>query len=134
MNKKKLILTIVSAILAVAVLVACFIIASSVIKAQGDGTISVEVVALDGNIMREKDIVFYEGDTLQKLIEENFEGVVFEDTGYGPFLKEIEGYVTPADWSSYISIYVDDTYSEVGIGDIVFVDGTVISLRISTFG
>lgn len=134
MNKKKLILTIVSAILAVAVLVACFIIASSVIKAQGDGTISVEVVALDGNIMREKDIVFYEGDTLQKLIEENFEGVVFEDTGYGPFLKEIEGYVTPADWSSYISVYVDDTYSEVGIGDIVFVDGTVISLRISTFG
>lgn len=134
MNKKKLILTIVSAILAVAVLVACFIIASSVIKAQGDGTISVEVVALDGNIMREKEIVFYEGDTLQKLIEENFEGVVFEDTGYGPFLKEIEGYVTPADWSSYISIYVDDTYSEVGIGDIVFVDGTVISLRISTFG
>ena len=134
MNKKKLILTIVSAILAVAVLVACFIIASSVIKAQGDGTISVEVVALDGNIMREKDIVFYKGDTLQKLIEENFEGVVFEDTGYGPFLKEIEGYVTPADWSSYISIYVDDTYSEEGIGDIVFVDGTVISLRISTFG
>ena len=134
MNKKKLILTIVSAILAVAVLVACFIIASSVIKAQGDGTISVEVVALDGNIMREKDIVFYEGDTLQKLIEENFESVVIEDTGYGPFIKAIEGYVTPEDWSSYISIYVDDIYSEVGLGDIVFVDGTVISLRISTFG
>lgn len=133
MNKKKLILTVVSAVVAVAILIACFFIINNVIEAKGDGTISIEVVALDGSLMKEKDVVFHEGDTLQKLIEDNFDSVIFDDTGYGPFIKGIEGYVTPDDWSSYISILVDGIYSEVGIGDIVFVDGTKITLKISSF-
>lgn len=133
MNKKKIILT------AVLSLIACFVIVLSIIlinnqtKAKYDGTIIVDVIDLDGKEMKKKSIGFKEGETLVQLIEANFENVVFEDTGYGPFLKEIEGYKTPDDWSSYISVYVDNEYSQVGIGLIEFEDGTYISFRIETY-
>ena len=45
----------------------------------------------------------------------------------------IEDYNTPADWSTFIRIYVDNKMSEVGLSDIEFKDGTKISLIITEF-
>lgn len=133
MNRKKLFISIASSIIALAIIVICIICIAKPFGAKYDGEITVEVVDLDGDIIKSKGIGFNEGDTLVSLVEKNFDQVVFEDTGYGPFLKEIEGYKTPADWSSYIAIYVDDKYSEVGIGSIVFENGTIVSFRVETY-
>ena len=45
----------------------------------------------------------------------------------------IENYTTPADWSTFISIYVDDEMSMVGLADIKFENETKISLIITEF-
>ena len=45
-------------------------------------------------------------------------------------LMEIENYKTPADWSTFISVYINGEMSMVGISDIVIADGMKISLII----
>ena len=44
-----------------------------------------------------------------------------------------EDYVTPSDWSTFISIYVNDEMSMVGLNDIKFEDGTKISFIITEY-
>ena len=48
-------------------------------------------------------------------------------------LMTFEDYVTPADWSSYICIYVNDEMSMVGILEIEFENNTKISLVITEY-
>ena len=48
-------------------------------------------------------------------------------------IMSIEDYNTPSDWSTFLSIYVDDEMSMVGLADIVFTDGTKISLIITEY-
>ena len=98
-------------------------------SAKGDGVITVRVEELDGTVLSEKEIEFYEGDTLIKLIEENFNNVVV-DNG---MIMEIETYKTPSDWSTFLSVYVDDKMSEVGLKDIVYSDGMKITLKVTEF-
>lgn len=126
MKQRKLI-AIISSIVAVVILVACIILINNHYQAKYDGKIEIEVVDLNGDIIEEKKIRFASGDTLEGLITEEFDDVVFE----GGMLMDIEGYQTPDDWSTFVCVYVDDAMSEVGISDIVFKDGTVISLRIT---
>ena len=46
---------------------------------------------------------------------------------------EIEDYITPSNWATFLSVYVDDKMSMVGISDIKLEDGIVVSLRITEF-
>ena len=96
---------------------------------KSDGEIQVELVALDGSIIKEKTIEFNEGDTLEQLLKDNFCNVVF-DNG---MLMAIEDYTTPSDWSTFISVYVDDEMSMVGLLEVHFTNGTKISLVITEF-
>ncbi len=89
-----------------------------------DGSIRIEVLDIDRKEVKTKTIRFREGDTLVKLIEDNFDNVLFKDG----MLMNIETLETPADWSTFICVYVDDVMSEVGIEQIQFKDGTKISL------
>ena len=45
----------------------------------------------------------------------------------------IEDFTTPSDWSTYISIYVDNKMSQVGLLEIEFMDGTLISFVMTEF-
>jgi len=45
----------------------------------------------------------------------------------------IEDYVTPSDWSTFIMIYVDGQMSEVGLKDIKYKDGTLITFQITSY-
>lgn len=87
------------------------------------GTISVEIIQLDGTKTNEKSISYNEGDTLVPLLESNFDNVVVENG----ILMSIDNLTTPSDWSTFICIYVDNVMSDVLIQDIQFKDGTVIS-------
>ena len=125
--KRKTLITIISSIVAVVILVACIVLINNHYQAKYDGKIEIEVVDLEGNIIEEKKIKFASGDTLEGLITKEFDSVVFENG----MLMDIEGYQTPDDWSTFVCVYVDDEMSQVGISEIKFEDGTVISLRVT---
>ena len=130
MKDKKKLVTIILAVVAVLALIPAIIFATNQYQSKGDGTITVEIIDFDGEtIIKSKDIDFKKGDTLVELVEDNFTNVTY-DNG---MLMSIEDYVTPADWSSFISIYVDDEMSMVGINQIEFKDGTKISLIYTVF-
>ena len=122
MNKKNLITTIIS-VVAIAIIVAVYIILAKPFAPNSDGSIQVVLVDLDGTIVSEKEIEFNKGDSLLDLISENYENVVEEDG----MILSIDSFTTPSDWSTFISIYVNDEMSMVGIKDIEFTDGTKIS-------
>ena len=130
MKDKKKLVTIILAVVAVLALIPAIIFVTNHYQSKGDGTITVEIIDFDGEtVIKSKDIDFKKGDTLVELVEDNFTNVTY-DNG---MLMSIEDYVTPADWSSFISIYVDDEMSMVGINQIEFKDGTKISLIYTVF-
>ena len=93
---------IIGTVIGVALLVVVGFFLVDSFSAKGDGVITVRVEELDGTVLSEKEIEFYEGDTLIQLIEENFNNVVF-DNG---MIMEIETYKTPSDWSTFLCVYV----------------------------
>ena len=128
-SKKKLILTIILSLVAVVIMVGVYLKMNDKYTSKSDGEIQVELVALDGSIIKEKTIEFNEGDTLEQLLKDNFCNVVF-DNG---MLMAIEDYTTPSDWSTYLCVYVDGEMSMVGLLEVQFTNGTKISLVITEF-
>ena len=128
-DKKKLILTIILSLVAVVIFVGASILINNQFKPQNDGQIQVELIDLEGNTTIKKSIDFKEGDTLLSLLEGNFGNVVM-DNG---MLMSIESFSTSSDWSTFISLYVDNQMSMVGLNDIKFSNGTVISIRMTEY-
>ena len=126
---KKLVLKLILTIAAIAVLIASIIIIRNATTANSAGTIVVEYVGVDNQVIKSKEIDYYEGDTLVKLVQENFENVVIE----GTMIMGIEDYTTPSDWSTFIGIRVNGEESMVGITEIQLQDGLVVSLVITEF-
>lgn len=123
MSKKKLALYISLTIISVIVLVCSYFFIYKEFVTKEEGKIEIILVDLDGTIVSEKEISFKKNDTLEKLLKENYDNVVIEDG----MLMSIDNFTTPSDWSSYISIYVNEKMSEAGVLGIEFTDGTKIS-------
>lgn len=129
MFKKNLIIKIILSVIALGVIILSVYLLKDSFKPTYDGTLTVEVVDLDNSIIKTKEIAFNEGDSLIDLISNNFDNVTY-DNG---MIMSIEDFNTPNDWSKFLSIYVNDEMSNVGLADIVFTDGTKISLKITEF-
>ena len=129
MFKKNLIIKVVLSIITVGIFVLCVYTLKDNFKPTYDGSITVEIVAVDGTIIKEKEIPFNEGDLLVDLISNNFENVTYESG----MIMSILDYTTPSDWSTFISIYVNDEASLVGLKDIAFENGTKISFIITEY-
>ena len=129
MNKKKLILSIGLSVLAVAIIALCYVLIAKPFASKCDGVITVEYVSVEGEILKSKEIEFFEGDTMDVLLKENFNNVSFENG----MIMTIEDYVTPSDWHTFISVYVNDEMSMVGLLEVQFEDGTKISLKITEY-
>ena len=127
--KKKLIIKIVLSVVCVAVIMLIAIAARNAFVSKADGEIQVVYVDVEGNTISEKQIEFKEGDTLIGLLQDNFKNVTLNDG----MIMTFEDFVTPTDWSQFITIYVNDEMSMVGILDIKFEDGTKISLVITEY-
>ncbi|VEU82080.1 DUF4430 domain-containing protein [Acholeplasma hippikon] len=97
------------------------------------GEIKIEIIGSDYSLIKSKNITFTLGDNLVDIIKDNFMRVKIEETSFGMFLRNIEGYQTPSDYSEYIAVYVDGIYSEVSIDEIVPKDSTVILLLVESF-
>ena len=129
MFKKNFILKSILSVVALGVIVLCVVLLHNSFKPDYDGIVTVEVIDLDGSIIKKKEIDFKENDQLMNLIENNFNNVTYQNG----MIMSIEDYNTPSDWSTFLSIYVDDEMSMVGLADIVFIDGTKISLIITEY-
>jgi hypothetical protein len=127
--KKNLIIKIILSVIAVGIIALSVYLLKDSFKPDYDGVITVEVINLDNEVVKTKEITFKENDELTILIENNFNNVTYQNG----MIMSIEDYNTPTDWSTFISIYVDDKMSEVGLSDIEFKDGTKISLIITEF-
>ena len=130
MNKKKLILGIVVSVVVCAILAVCIILGGKEFTPNYDGEITVEVVDKDGTVVKEKEIKFNEEDTLINLVKDNFANVKISGEGEYQMVDSIETIKNESDWSYYISIYVDNVESSVGIASIEFKDGTKISFKL----
>ena len=74
-------------------------------------------------------IEFKTGDTLDKLLQDNYDNVVITDG----MIMSIDSFTTASDWSYFISIYVNDEMSMVGLLDIEFTNGTKISFVMTEY-
>ena len=124
-NFKKIVLTI--AALVVFVLGGMFV--SKTFTSTSDGSITIELINLDGSVKSSKEIEFNEGDELLTLLEENYENVVVENG----MLMSIDTFTTASDWSTFISIDVNGEMSMVGLLEIEYEDGTIISFKLTEF-
>lgn len=128
-NKTNLILTIVLSIIAVGALVFGGIMIKNHYTSKSDGQIQVKLVNLENVTISDKTIDFKKGDTLVYLVQNNYENVVIQNG----MIMSIESFTTADDWSTFISIYVDGEMSLVGINDISFENGTIISFVMTEF-
>ena len=122
-NKKSKLLKAAISIIAVAVLVVCGLHVTKTFSVKDDGCIKVEIIDINDSLIKEKNVEFVKGDNIIDLIENNFDGVVYQDS----MIMEIEGIKTPSDWSTFICIYINDEMSMVGLSEIEFRDGDKIS-------
>ena len=107
----------------ITVIIVCYVLIAKSFTPKADGEIQIVLVDLDGTIVSDKKIEFIVGDTLDQLLKENYKNVDITDG----MIMSIETFTTPSDWSTFISIYVNDEMSMVGLLDIQFEDGTKIS-------
>ena len=122
---KKIVLTII----ALVVLVLGGMVFSKTFSSTSDGSITVELVELDGSLKSSQEIEFKKGDQLLTLIEENYENVVIENG----MLMSIDTFTTASDWSTFISIDVNGEASMVGLNEIEYEDGMTISFKMTEF-
>ena len=124
-NFKKIVLTIA----ALVVLVFGGVFFSKNFTSTSDGSITVELVELDGTLKSSKEIEFNTSDVLITLLEKNYDNVVCENG----MLMSIDTFTTAADWSTFISIDVNGEMSMVGLAEIEYEDGTIISFKMTEF-
>lgn len=96
-------------------------------KTDVEGEVTIKVANLSGEIIQEKIIEYEAGATLKGLLEDNFANVVVESG----LLMKIESLETPSDWSTYICIYINGEVSAVGLLDIVLVEGTIYTFKLT---
>ena len=122
-NKKSLSKKVLLTLIAVLMVFVCMLVIKLTSGPKSDGTIEVTVVDINGQTIADKKIDFDEGDEIETLLKNNFENVEVKDG----FLYSIDELTTPEDWSTFICLYFDGEMSSVGILEVQYKDGTVIS-------
>lgn len=124
--KKKLIIKIIISVVLLACLIGVFAYEKTKQKpaSKADGVVTIVVEDKSGKEVVNKNIEFLKGDNLVDLLDENFK-VVMEDGPYGKVIYSIENVETDFQ-TSYLAIYVDGKYSEVGLSYIELRDKLVV--------
>ena len=121
MRNNKFLLYIVLTIIFAGLLIFGLLKVSDTFQSDSDGVITV-VIMDNGNVVAEKNIEFNVDDNLEDLIINNFEGVRFTNG----MLMDIEGIVTPSDYSYFFWSRINGIDLTVGAKDVEFEDKDVI--------
>lgn len=128
-HNKKLIIKIILSVVCVAAVALIIFLGKDAFASKADGEIQFVYVDVEGKTIIDEKIEFNEGQSLVGILQENYDNIKIENG----MIMTFEDYVTPSDWSTFITIYVNDEMSMVGINDIQFEDGTKISFVITEY-
>ena len=129
MNKKKLVLSVVLSVVLVVVMLTLIYFTTKEFTPDYDGTITVEVIGLDNEVVKSKEIEFRQGDKLIDLVESNFDNFIVEDSEYGAYILNIENIIKAEDSYLYVAIYVNGEYASSGIDTLEFNDSDKITFK-----
>ncbi len=129
-NNKKVYL--LSSIVALMVLSIALIFVLKKFSTNENGTIILEFIDLDSKLVEKKEIEFEENDTLYDVCKKEYDNVVIDSKGY---LKSIGDFETNdyGTYLVYISLYVDDAYSDKMFNQIEFKDQTRITFKLDKY-
>ena len=127
--KKKSIFKIVSLLLVLVVSLLTLTSCVTPYEVEYDGSVTIEVVDLDGNIVKSKIIDFHEGDILRDLVEANFDNFIMEESQYGAYVLEIESIKQDDIAHVYVALYINGEYATSGLDTLKYNDGDIISFR-----
>lgn len=132
MNNKKnseLILKIlISAILIIGLTVGCGLLLKKY-SSISDGIIYVQVVDKEGKLAIDDEWEFFEGDTALSVLQEHYE-IRSDDSWGSTFIYDIDDIKTDGN-QYFLSLYVNDEMSMVGIDLVELVDGVVIKFEVT---
>ena len=127
--KKKSIFKIVSLLLVLVVSLLTLTSCVTPYEVEYDGSVTIEVVDLDGNIVKSKIIDFHEGDILRDLVEANFDNFIMEESQYGAYVLEIESIKQDDIAHVYVALYINGEYATSGLDTLKYNNGDIISFR-----
>ncbi len=124
---KKLIIKILVSWILIGITVGTFFIVNNLRKGDSIGTVNIKLYDIDEKLISDKNIGYNEDEKLIDLLEKNYK-VRTSTSIYGYILLDIDDIKTDFK-TTYIAIYVDDNYSNVGISGIVLYDGMRIAFK-----
>ena len=124
---KKLIVKILVSLILIGITIGTFFIVNNLRKGDSIGTINIKLYDIDEKLISDKNIGYKENDKLIDVLERNYT-VRTSTSVYGYILLDIDEIKTDFK-TTYIAIYVDDKYSNVGISGIVLYDGMRLTLK-----
>lgn len=125
---KKLIIKIIVSVILIGIAIGTFFIVNNLAKkSDSDGTINIKIYDINNDLVSDKDIEFKKDDKFIDILENNYKIRTSIGT-YGYILLDIEEIKTDFR-TTYIAIYIDDKYSNVGISGIILYDGMKVSFK-----
>ncbi len=124
---KKLIIKILVSLILIGITVGTFFIVNNLRKGDSIGTVNIKLYNIDEKLISDKNIGYKEDEKRIDLLEKNYK-VRTSTSIYGYILLDIDDIKTDFK-TTYIAIYVDDNYSNVGISGIILYDGMRIAFK-----
>lgn len=117
MLRKKLILKIIYSIIALGLIITVFVMLAKREEAKDNGTITIELIDLENNVLSTKSHNYKAGDTLFKILDDNYD-IEYENSVFGVYIIKIDSLHAPNKNELFIKILVNDEFSTVGVSQI----------------
>lgn len=117
MLRKKLILKIIYSIIVLGLIITGFVMLAKREEAKDNGTITIELIDLENNVLSTKNHNYKVGDTLFKILDDNYD-IEYENSVFGGYIIKIDSLHATNKNELFIKILVNDEFSTVGISQI----------------
>lgn len=117
MLRKKLILKIIYSIIVLGLIITGFVMLAKREEAKDNGTITIELIDLENNVLSTEYHNYKAGDTLFKILDDNYD-IEYENSVFGGYIIKIDSLHAPNKNELFIKILVNDEFSTVGISQI----------------
>lgn len=95
-------------------------------RTKSDGMVIIELIDREDNVVSNKKHPFAKGDSLFDILDGNYT-IVCPNSTYGHYLEKIDSLKSDNDY--YLSLLVNDEYSNVGMDGIELIDGMKITIK-----
>lgn len=117
MLRKKLILKIIYSIIVLGLIITGFVMLAKREEAKDNGTITIELIDLENNVLSTEYHNYKAGDTLFKILDDNYD-IEYENSVFGGYIIKIDSLHATNKNELFIKILVNDEFSTVGVSQI----------------